>query len=210
MMKKELLKLPHKKTISVIIFMQFFFISFICKSQVNIFSDIKTIESTHEIKDKNFYQVLDFILNDKDFINWKNQPKKLLLISSIERKEDTLIRVIPKTRESYSLSSFSNNNYTAYFLYKDIFIVYRGDDRLFFKPLKNKIKKELFIDNEKNNKKIEPELIIIQNKEYYGYDFQIKNNRVYPIEKNYFDKILIEEDSYYNKEINSLKQILCD
>src|SRR5690606_15361524 len=111
-------------------------------------------------------------------VNWKPRTKKMFLVSSLKRDTDTLVRIIPKVREKHSIGTLAlvlPNTYSAYLMYKDIFVVYWGDEKIFFKPMRSKYINDFFkIDERNTEQNIFPK---IDNDEFYGYEFLIKDNK---------------------------------
>jgi len=151
-----------------------YFLAFGCKAQTTILSDINLLKPTHEIENKNIKEVIDFMLTDNEFNNWQSNENKMLLVSSIPDGDKNIVRAITIYRkESYIVGI--PNNYSGYFMYKDVFIVFYGNDKLYLKRTKNKILTDLF--NFKSN------LRKLSFPEYYGAQFTVDHDKVFVNEK---------------------------
>lgn len=197
MMKIKQLKLLNKDTMNLIACVLICFISTSCKSQINILSnEIDSIRPSSQMKNNYLYGIFETLLNDESMENWKKREKKIFFVSALEKNNNIIVRIIPKVREKYSMPILPNT-YSAYFMYKDIFVVYWGNEKIFFDTTGNKFKANLFeykkeIVDQKDDEG--NDIIIINNEEYYGYEFLIKNDKFNLIEKNYFDSPLIKDN----------------
>src|SRR5690606_10163882 len=195
MMKTKLLNLLSKKVMELTLIVLVPLICTTCRGQVSIYSDIKNIEATHKIKNFNVKEIINFMLRDKSFENWEKDQRKWLIVSAIKRSEDTIIRVIPRLKAKFSIPSLPND-YSAYLVYKEVIIVYWGDEKLFFESTGNKLLTNLFEPKEEYiNQKDEEgnSIIVISNDEYYGCEFIIKDDKLSLIEKKYFGSPVIEQ-----------------
>ncbi|HLV46177.1 MAG TPA: hypothetical protein VKY32_03960 [Flavobacterium sp.] len=170
-------------------------VSSTCQSQTNILADSINIQPTHYISNPYLDEALNIIIKKKNFENWRNSPNKMLLISSKTKDDQIQIRAILGFKKHFYISK-DTDNYSAYFSYKDIFIVYWGDEKLFLTPTGNKIDKHLFENSKKERKQTHTEdgieIIVLNNPEYFGCEFVIKNHELHLIEINYFGDIVIE------------------
>nr|WP_298001623.1 hypothetical protein [uncultured Flavobacterium sp.] len=195
MMKTKLLNLLSKKVMELTLIVLVPLICTTCRGQVSIYSDIKNIEATHKIKNFHVKEIINFMLRDKSFENWEKDQRKWLIVSAIKRSEDTIIRVIPRLKAKFSIPSLPND-YSAYLVYKEVIIVYWGDEKLFFESTGNKLLTNLFEPKEEYiNQKDEEgnSIIVISNDEYYGCEFIIKDDKLSLIEKKYFGSPVIEQ-----------------
>jgi|SRR5690554_669209 len=194
MNKKQLnnYKLGYREGLLLLLF----FITISCKGQVTELSDVNYLKPTHKVVDSNLVEILDFMLTDSEFNNWQRNKDKLLLISSIEHANESNVRAITL----YSNKQFIKyvpSNYSAYFMYKDVFVVYYGNELIFLKPTKNKIVHNIFEmqDNvAKLDDKNDNNVINISNPEYYGAQFSIVAGNVRITEKNWFGSPIIQEN----------------
>jgi len=167
-----------------------------CKSQINILSSQQQIEPTHNIINPQLREIIDFMLADDKFKNWKKDEKKWLIVSAIKRDSDTIVRLIPRLQVLYSIPKKLPINYKAYTIYKDVLVLYWGDTKLFFKE--TGIKKNAKLLDVRPVPKIEKneddgiEILDLTTYEYYGSEFLIQNNEVRLIETNYFGKPIVE------------------
>jgi len=194
-MKTKLLNLLSKKVMELTLIVLVPLICTTCRGQVSIYSDIKNIEATHKIKNFHVKEIINFMLRDKSFENWEKDQRKWLIVSAIKRSEDTIIRVIPRLKAKFSIPSLPND-YSAYLVYKEVIIVYWGDEKLFFESTGNKLLTNLFEPKEEYiNQKDEEgnSIIVISNDEYYGCEFIIKDDKLSLIEKKYFGSPVIEQ-----------------
>lgn len=195
MMKTKLLNLLSKKVMELTLIVLVPLICTTCRGQVSIYSDIKNIEATHKIKNFHVKEIINFMLRDKSFENWEKDQRKWLIVSAIKRSEDTIIRVIPRLKAKFSIPRLPND-YSAYLVYKEVIIVYWGDEKLFFESTGNKLLTNLFEPKEEYiNQKDEEgnSIIVISNDEYYGCEFIIKDDKLSLIEKKYFGSPVIEQ-----------------
>lgn len=195
MMKTKLLNLLSKKVMELTLIVLVPLICTTCRGQVSIYSDIKNIEATHKIKNFHVKEIINFMLRDKSFENWEKDQRKWLIVSAIKKSEDTIIRVIPRLKAKFSIPSLPND-YSAYLVYKEVIIVYWGDEKLFFESTGNKLLTNLFEPKEEYiNQKDEEgnSIIVISNDEYYGCEFIIKDDKLSLIEKKYFGSPVIEQ-----------------
>jgi len=195
MMKTKRLNLLSKKVMELTLIVLVPLICTTCRGQGSIYSDIKNIEATHKIENLHLKEIINFILRDKSFENWEKDQKKWLIVSAIKRNEDTIIRVIPRLKAKFSIPSLPND-YSAYLVYKEVTIVYWGDEKLFFESTGNKLLTNLFEPKEEYIDQKDEEgnsIIVISNEEYYGCEFLIKDNKLSLIEKKYFGSPIIEQ-----------------
>lgn len=197
MMKKKLLKSLNNGLIKFLLFLVVYTVSLSCKTQINIYSDLKNIKSTHIEKNAIFKDIVYQLEIDDSFEKWKSDSRKCLIISSLVKGNDTIIRVIPRLREAYSIPKL-HNNYSAYLICEDVLIVYWGEVKLFLNPIRKNFSKSLFCNNvvkmknKINNDSEINEILIINNEEYFGCEFLIKNGKLTLIEKGYFGSPIIK------------------
>ena len=160
-----------------------YFLAFGCKAQTTILSDINLLKPTHEIENKNIKEVIDFMLTDNEFHNWRKNENKLLVISSLSKDNKDLVRAITLYRDKISIMGIPEN-YSGYFMYKDVFIVFYGDDKPYLKRTKNKILPNLFNFDGNHQKLTSPE--------YYGAEFTVDHDKVFVNEKNWFGSPVIK------------------
>ena len=191
MMNKKLLKLTRKNITKLAVCVLLCCISTSCKSQINILSnEISNLKPSSQIKNNYLNEIFEILLNDESTINWKLRTKKMFLVSSLKKNNDTIVRIIPKVREKHSIGMLVlPNTYSAYLMYKDIFVVYWGDEKIFFEPTKSRFINDFFKIDEKNTEQnIFPK---IDNDEFYGYEFLIKDNKIRLLKKDFFASPLI-------------------
>ena len=163
-----------------------------CKSQINILSDeITIVQPSFYICNSQLNEIFEMLLNEDSMVNWKDRTKKILIVSALTKNNDTIVRIIPKTREKHSIGQLNlSNTHSTYLMYKDIFVVYWGDEKIFFKPVKSTFIKDFFeINKEDLKQSILPR---IDNNEFYGYEFLIKDNKVTLIKEDFFASPLIK------------------
>lgn len=192
MMKRKLLKLIRKNITKFAVCVLLCCISTSCKSQINILSnEISSLKPSSQIKNNYLNEIFEILLNDEGMVNWTQRTKKMFLVSSLKSNSDTIVRIIPKVREKHSIGVLAlPNTYSAYLMYQDIFVVYWGDEKIFFETTKSKFINDFFkIDEKKKEQNIFPK---IDNDELYGYEFLIKENKVSLLKKDFFASPLIK------------------
>lgn len=167
-----------------------------CKSQINILSNSEQIKPTHNIINPQLKEIIDTMLADNNFKNWKKDEKKWLIVSALKKDQDTIVRLIPRLQVTYSIPKKLPINYTAYTIYKDVLVLYWGEINLFFKETGIK-KNAKLLDiwpktKVEENEDDDIEIVDLTTYEYYGSEFLIHNNEVKLIETNYFGKPIVE------------------
>lgn len=148
----------------------------------------------YELKNDYLIKSFDFVLEDIDAQRWKSKEGKLFIVSAIKKNDSISVRIIPMFKKKHFLTSIPNN-YTAYLIYNDIAVFYWGDAKLFFKSSKRKIDIDPFMFKEQilNKSKDEEGIVTIDNKEYFGFEFIIFENRLKLVQKNYYSTPFITE-----------------
>lgn len=189
MMRRKLLRFNKKTTYFFCIILCCFSMS--CKSQINILSDdITIVQPSFQISNSQLNEIIEILLNEESMANWKYRTKKMLIVSATTKSNDTIVRIIPKVREKHSIGQIDlSNTYSSYLMYKDIFVVYWGDEKFFFKPVKSTFIKDFFEINKEDSE--QPILPRINNNEFYGYEFLIKNKKVSLIKEDFFASPII-------------------
>ena len=176
MMKIKQLSNNKQKIVQGLILTVMLFTIFSCRSQVTILSDLEHLKPTHQITNEKLVEILDIMITDSEFKNWQSNEDKMLLVSVKNDGSMIMVRAITSYRNSLFAKNLPNN-YTGYFSFKNIFVVYYGDDLLFLKPTKNKLHKSIFGVNTRDKLSIP---------EYYGAEFTIDHDKVFLNEKNWF------------------------
>lgn len=135
----------------------------------------------------------DFLQND----SFKN-IKKNLVISSLTRNKEIIIRIIPLINDFNKYNELTSN-YKSYFDYNGFNILYY-ENTFALNNDENVVLENVI--NEENESEIE--IIKFNNPEYYGMEFIYINNELYWKEESYFGRIIINQfptEKFYNDVI---------